>query len=98
MFSCVFVSFPCGALGQLWYLIVSIPDRCLLPYFKIQVSNISVMSGLLKERERDREKERERGAERENERRMENCLFVFLLFYFNNNHSLQDLQPNKLDK
>ena len=26
MFNCVFVTFPCGILGQLWYLIVSIPD------------------------------------------------------------------------
>ena len=33
MFSCVFVTFPCGVLGQVWYLIVSIPDICLLPYF-----------------------------------------------------------------
>ena len=33
MFSCVFGTFPCGVLGQVWYLIVSIPDLCLLPYF-----------------------------------------------------------------
>ena len=33
MFSCVFVTFPCGILGQVWYLIVSIPDLCLLTYF-----------------------------------------------------------------
>ena len=35
MFSCVFVIFPFGVLGQLWYLIVSdlIPDLCLLPSF-----------------------------------------------------------------
>ena len=32
MFSCVFVTFPCGVLGLVWYLIVSIPDFCLLPY------------------------------------------------------------------
>ena len=25
-FNCVFVTFPCGILGQVWYLIVSIPD------------------------------------------------------------------------
>ena len=30
--SCVFVTFPFGVLGQVWYLIVSIPDLCLLPY------------------------------------------------------------------
>ena len=33
MFSCVFVTFPCGILGQVWYLIISNPDLCLLPYF-----------------------------------------------------------------
>ena len=27
MFNCVFVTFPCGNLGQVWNLIVSIPDR-----------------------------------------------------------------------
>ena len=32
-FSCVFVTFPCGVLGQVWYLIVSIPDFSLLTYF-----------------------------------------------------------------
>ena len=30
MFNCVFVTFQCGILGQLWCLIVSIPDRCRL--------------------------------------------------------------------
>ena len=33
MFYCVFVTFPYGVLGQVWYLVVSIPDLCLLPYF-----------------------------------------------------------------
>ena len=33
MFSCVFVNFPCGILVQVWYLIVSFPDFCLLTYF-----------------------------------------------------------------
>ena len=28
-----FVTFPCGTLGQVWYLIVSIPDLCCLSYF-----------------------------------------------------------------
>ena len=32
MFSHVFVTFPCGVLGQVWYLIVYISDLCLLPY------------------------------------------------------------------
>ena len=33
--SCVwcFVTFPCGVLGRVWYLIVFIPDLCLLTYF-----------------------------------------------------------------
>ena len=30
-----FVGFPCGILGQVWYLIVSIPDLCPLSYFGI---------------------------------------------------------------
>ena len=33
MFPCVIVTFPYGVLGQVWYLIVSIPDICLLSYF-----------------------------------------------------------------
>ena len=33
MFSCVFDTFPCVILDQVRYLIVSIPDLCLLPYF-----------------------------------------------------------------
>ena len=34
MFSCVFfVTFPCGVLGQVCYLIVSISALCLLSYF-----------------------------------------------------------------
>ena len=34
MFSCVFVTFPYGVLGQVCYLIVSIPDFCHLPFFE----------------------------------------------------------------
>ena len=34
VFNCIFVTFPCGILGQVWYLIVSIPDLCGLFYFK----------------------------------------------------------------
>ena len=29
---CIFVTFPCGTLGQVWYLIVSFPDLCLCSY------------------------------------------------------------------
>ena len=28
-----FVTFPRGILGQIWYLIVSFPDLCILSYF-----------------------------------------------------------------
>ena len=31
MFSCVYITFPFGVLGQVWYLIVSLSDICLLP-------------------------------------------------------------------
>ena len=34
MSNCDFVIFPCGILGQVWYLIVLIPDLCSLSYFK----------------------------------------------------------------
>ena len=33
-FYCIFVTFQSGILGQVWYLIVSIPDLCLISYFK----------------------------------------------------------------
>ena len=33
MFSCVFVTFPYGVHGQVWCLIVSITDLCLVLYF-----------------------------------------------------------------
>ena len=32
----IFVTFPFGILGQLWYLIVSFPDLCRLSYFNGQ--------------------------------------------------------------
>ena len=38
IFSCVFVTFPHGVLGQVWYFIVLIPYLCLLPYFYEQNS------------------------------------------------------------
>ena len=39
-FSCVFVTYPFGVLNQVWYLIVLIPDLCLLPYFIIIIDAI----------------------------------------------------------
>ena len=32
MFNCVFVTFLCGILGQVWYLVVSFPDLCRHSY------------------------------------------------------------------
>ena len=32
---CMFVTFPCGILVQLWYLIVSFSDLCHLSYFDL---------------------------------------------------------------
>ena len=36
--SSVFVTFPYGILGQVWYLMVPIPDLCLLPCFNYWIS------------------------------------------------------------
>ena len=33
--NCIFVTFPCGILGQVWYLIVLFPDLCRLSYFGV---------------------------------------------------------------
>ena len=33
MFNGIFVTVPCGILGQVWYLIVLIPGLCRLSYF-----------------------------------------------------------------
>ena len=33
MFYCDFVVIPCGVLGQVWCLVVSISDLCLRSYF-----------------------------------------------------------------
>ena len=30
---CIFVTFPWGFLGQVWYLVVSFPDLCMLSFF-----------------------------------------------------------------
>ena len=30
-----FVTFPCGILGQVWFLVVLTPDLCRLSYFQI---------------------------------------------------------------
>ena len=37
MSNCDFVTFPCGILGQLWYLIVLIPDLYHFSYFHYSI-------------------------------------------------------------
>ena len=37
MSNCVFVTLSCGIQGQVWYLIVSIPDLCHLSYFVLAI-------------------------------------------------------------
>ena len=32
---CSLATFPCGILGQVWFLIVSVPDLCRLSNFNI---------------------------------------------------------------
>ena len=39
MFNCAFFAFPCGILGQVWYLIVSIPDLCDFSYSACHCKN-----------------------------------------------------------
>ena len=47
MFYCGFVTFPDGVLGQVWYLIVSIPDLYLLNYFVWVLTTSLLMKVLL---------------------------------------------------
>ena len=35
MFACVFITFTYDVPGRVWYLIVLIPDPCLLPYIVV---------------------------------------------------------------
>ena len=39
---CGFVSFPCGILGQVWYLIVSIPDYRFAIFLTFTILNFSL--------------------------------------------------------
>ena len=34
---CIFVTFPCGILGQVWLMIVSFPDPCCLSCFVMAI-------------------------------------------------------------
>ena len=44
---CIFVTFPCGILGQVWYLIVSFPDLCRLSYFYNGENLVNPLASLL---------------------------------------------------
>ena len=48
MFNCVFVTYPCGIHGQVWYLIggVSIPDLCHLSYLNCWLYLAPVFSSM----------------------------------------------------
>ena len=47
---CVFVTFPFGVLGQVWYMILSIPDLCLLTFRRPSVVSppIKIFNHLIK--------------------------------------------------
>ena len=45
MLNCVFVTFSCGILSQVWYLIVSIPDLC--HFFFTLLLSISLSSHII---------------------------------------------------
>ena len=40
---CIFVTFPCGILGQVWYLIASFPDLCRLSYF-VYLTRVNIIT------------------------------------------------------
>ena len=56
MFNCDFVTLPYDIMGQVWYLIISIPDLCRLSNFNVPVTNNSVMSSGTLPIDKDREK------------------------------------------
>ena len=47
IFSCVFVTFPYGVLGQVWYLVVFISDLCLLPHLVLLIKGRQVHLALI---------------------------------------------------
>ena len=44
---CIFVTFPCDILGQVWYLIASFPDLCRLSYFSFYTFDFDQVCGRL---------------------------------------------------
>ena len=43
LFNCVFETFPCVILGQVWYLIVTVPDLCHLSYCEVQPTSLQCL-------------------------------------------------------
>ena len=43
----IFVTFPCGILCQVWYLIVLFPDLCRLPYFCYYLAHNEILIDML---------------------------------------------------
>ena len=48
IFIVLFVTFPCGILGQVWYLIVLFPDLCRLSYFDFRKVSIFLFQKKMK--------------------------------------------------
>ena len=40
---CIHITFPYGILGQVWYVIVSFPDRCRLSYFNCPLNVMKLL-------------------------------------------------------
>ena len=49
MLNCVFVTLPCGILGQVWHVIVLIPDLCCLSYLEISLYDNMVFNIIIVE-------------------------------------------------
>ena len=45
----LYYHFPIGILGQVWYLIVSIPDLCTITYFYCMVISTYLLQATAKE-------------------------------------------------
>ena len=52
MFNCVFVTFLCGILGPVWYLIVSFPDLCRHSYLLYFTGQICALVAVVVKKQR----------------------------------------------
>ena len=43
---CIFATFPCCILGQVWYLIVLFPGLCHLAYFDVNLCHYTVRANV----------------------------------------------------